>query len=78
MSLMWPVSCDCLHGPDADDCRWCRSSEPLIRPTVEALRGIAPKLIVLSHCTGWEGDSQNRSRLPDAYVPNSVGTTFLI
>ena len=55
-----------------------RVFEPLIAPTVEALRGIMPKLIVPSHCTGWKATHEIARALPDAYVPNSVGTTFLI
>jgi 7,8-dihydropterin-6-yl-methyl-4-(beta-D-ribofuranosyl)aminobenzene 5'-phosphate synthase len=55
-----------------------RVFEPLIAPTVEALREIAPKLIVPSHCTGWRATHEIARALPAAYVPNSVGTTFLI
>lgn len=55
-----------------------RVFEPLITPTVEALRRIAPKLIVPSHCTGWKATHEIARALPDAFVPNSVGTTFLI
>jgi 7,8-dihydropterin-6-yl-methyl-4-(beta-D-ribofuranosyl)aminobenzene 5'-phosphate synthase len=55
-----------------------RVFEPLITPTVEALRRIAPRLIVPSHCTGWKATHEIARALPDAYVPNSVGTTFLI
>jgi 7,8-dihydropterin-6-yl-methyl-4-(beta-D-ribofuranosyl)aminobenzene 5'-phosphate synthase len=55
-----------------------RIFEPLIGPTVEALRAMAPKLIVPSHCTGWRATHEIARALPEAYVPNSVGTTFLI
>jgi 7,8-dihydropterin-6-yl-methyl-4-(beta-D-ribofuranosyl)aminobenzene 5'-phosphate synthase len=55
-----------------------RVFEPLIAPTIEALRRIAPKLIVPSHCTGWKAIHEIARTLPDAFVPNSVGTTFLI
>jgi 7,8-dihydropterin-6-yl-methyl-4-(beta-D-ribofuranosyl)aminobenzene 5'-phosphate synthase len=27
--------------------------EPVIKPTVAVLTGLAPELIVLGHCTGW-------------------------
>jgi 7,8-dihydropterin-6-yl-methyl-4-(beta-D-ribofuranosyl)aminobenzene 5'-phosphate synthase len=52
--------------------------EPLVAPTVEALRMISPTLIVPSHCTGWKATHEIARALPDAFVPNSVGTTFLI
>ena len=55
-----------------------RIFEPLIVPTVEALKAIEPKLIVPSHCTGWKAVHEIARALPDAFVPNSVGTTFLI
>jgi 7,8-dihydropterin-6-yl-methyl-4-(beta-D-ribofuranosyl)aminobenzene 5'-phosphate synthase len=50
----------------------------LIAPTVEALETISPALIVPSHCTGWKATHEIARALPDAFVPNSVGTTFLI
>lgn len=55
-----------------------RLFEPIIAPTVEALKAIEPKLIVPSHCTGWKAVHEIARALPDAFVPNSVGTTFLI
>jgi 7,8-dihydropterin-6-yl-methyl-4-(beta-D-ribofuranosyl)aminobenzene 5'-phosphate synthase len=55
-----------------------RLFEPRIAPTVEALRTLGPKLIVPSHCTGWRATHEIARALPDAFVPNSVGTTFLI
>jgi len=55
-----------------------RLFEPLIPPTVAALKAIGPKLIVPSHCTGWRATHEIARALPDAFVPNSVGTTFLI
>jgi len=55
-----------------------RVFEPLITPTVDALKAIGAKLIVPSHCTGWRATHEIARALPDAFVPNSVGTTFLI
>jgi len=55
-----------------------RLFEPLIGPTVEALRAFGPKLVVPSHCTGWKATHEIARALPEAFVPNSVGTTFLI
>jgi 7,8-dihydropterin-6-yl-methyl-4-(beta-D-ribofuranosyl)aminobenzene 5'-phosphate synthase len=55
-----------------------RLFEPLIQPTVQALREFDPKLIVPSHCTGWKATHEIARALPEAFVPNSVGTTFLI
>ena len=55
-----------------------RLFEPLIPPTVAALTEMAPRLVVPSHCTGWRATHAIARALPDAYVPNSVGTTFVI
>jgi 7,8-dihydropterin-6-yl-methyl-4-(beta-D-ribofuranosyl)aminobenzene 5'-phosphate synthase len=55
-----------------------RIFEPRIAPTVEALRQIGPQLIVPAHCTGWKAVHEIARVLPDAFVPNSVGTTFLV
>jgi metal-dependent hydrolase (beta-lactamase superfamily II) len=43
-------------------------------PTVAALTGLAPELIVPGHCTGWRAQHPRRVP-PDAWVQTSVGTT---
>jgi 7,8-dihydropterin-6-yl-methyl-4-(beta-D-ribofuranosyl)aminobenzene 5'-phosphate synthase len=50
--------------------------EPIIAPTVEAFVEMAPELIVPAHCTGWKAQHRLAAALPDAFVPNAVGTTF--
>ena len=50
--------------------------EPIIEPTVRALSELGPNLVVPAHCTGWRAQMRLANALPDAYVPNSVGTTF--
>ncbi len=50
--------------------------EPVIDPTVDALERLAPDVLVPAHCTGWKATHALARRLPDAYIPNSVGTTF--
>jgi 7,8-dihydropterin-6-yl-methyl-4-(beta-D-ribofuranosyl)aminobenzene 5'-phosphate synthase len=52
--------------------------EPIIDPTVTALAELAPELIVPAHCTGWRAQHRLAARLPDAFVPNAVGTAFTI
>ena len=49
--------------------------EPVIEPTVAALTALAPALIAPGHCTGWRAQHTLAERLPDAWVPSSVGTT---
>ena len=52
--------------------------DPLVAPTVAALKGIAPELIVPAHCTGWRATHAIAREFPDAFVQNSVGTHFLL
>lgn len=55
-----------------------RLFEPSIPPTVAALTEMAPRMIVPPHCTGWRAVHAIANALPQAFVPNSVGTTFHI
>jgi 7,8-dihydropterin-6-yl-methyl-4-(beta-D-ribofuranosyl)aminobenzene 5'-phosphate synthase len=48
--------------------------EPIIDPTVDALAELAPEVIIPAHCTGWRAAYALASRLPDAFIPNSVGS----
>jgi 7,8-dihydropterin-6-yl-methyl-4-(beta-D-ribofuranosyl)aminobenzene 5'-phosphate synthase len=52
--------------------------EPVIEPTVQALRALEPGLVLPAHCTGWRATHRLAAALPDAFVPNSVGTTVTI
>jgi 7,8-dihydropterin-6-yl-methyl-4-(beta-D-ribofuranosyl)aminobenzene 5'-phosphate synthase len=52
--------------------------EPIIAPTIEALKDFAPGIIVPQHCTGWRATHMIARDFPDAFVPNSVGTTLVI
>lgn len=52
--------------------------EPIIPPTIAALKELNPALIVPSHCTGWKATHALAHELPDAFVPNSVGTRFML
>jgi 7,8-dihydropterin-6-yl-methyl-4-(beta-D-ribofuranosyl)aminobenzene 5'-phosphate synthase len=52
--------------------------EPVIEPTVDALRALQPQMVVPAHCTGWRATHRLAAALPDAYVPNAVGTTITV
>jgi 7,8-dihydropterin-6-yl-methyl-4-(beta-D-ribofuranosyl)aminobenzene 5'-phosphate synthase len=52
--------------------------EPIIAPTVQALREFNPSIIVPQHCTGWRATHLIAREFPDAFIPNSVGTTMVI
>ncbi len=48
--------------------------EPIIAPTVDGLAALAPDYLVPAHCTGWRAMRELAGRLPDAFIPNSIGT----
>jgi len=51
--------------------------EPIIPQTVEALQKINPAVVVPAHCTGWRATQRIAQTMPEAFIPNSVGTTFV-
>lgn len=48
--------------------------EPIIDSTVDALAELAPEVIIPAHCTGWRAAQALAARMPDAFIPNSVGS----
>jgi 7,8-dihydropterin-6-yl-methyl-4-(beta-D-ribofuranosyl)aminobenzene 5'-phosphate synthase len=52
--------------------------EPLIEPTVSALAELSPGVVVPAHCTGWKAQQRLAATLPEAFVPNAVGTSFTL
>ena len=52
--------------------------EPIIDPTIQALKEIKARIIVPQHCTGWRAIFEITRDFPDAFIPNSVGTRFVI
>lgn len=52
--------------------------EPVIEPTVAALTVLSPEIIVPAHCTGWRAQHRLAATLPEAFVPNAVGTSFTL
>jgi 7,8-dihydropterin-6-yl-methyl-4-(beta-D-ribofuranosyl)aminobenzene 5'-phosphate synthase len=52
--------------------------EKIIPLTINELEKLDPKFIVPSHCTGWKATHEIARILPNSFVPNSVGTRFVI
>jgi 7,8-dihydropterin-6-yl-methyl-4-(beta-D-ribofuranosyl)aminobenzene 5'-phosphate synthase len=50
--------------------------EPIIGETCDALTELAPDVLVPAHCTGWKATHALAAQLPNAFIQNSVGTTF--
>ena len=50
--------------------------EAIIPDTVSSLKEIAPDYVMPGHCTGWIAQHKIAREMPDAFIPNSVGTTL--
>ena len=53
-----------------------KALEPMIAPTVADTVSLAPSVLVPAHCTGFSAQVALSLALPDAFIPNSVGTRF--
>jgi 7,8-dihydropterin-6-yl-methyl-4-(beta-D-ribofuranosyl)aminobenzene 5'-phosphate synthase len=52
--------------------------EPLIPRVLDDLAAMNPGVLIPAHCTGWRAQHAMSARFPDAYVPNTVGTSFYL
>ncbi len=52
--------------------------QPLIPRTIEELKKFSPKILVPTHCTGWNAINQFAKEFPTAFVLNSVGTKYIL
>jgi 7,8-dihydropterin-6-yl-methyl-4-(beta-D-ribofuranosyl)aminobenzene 5'-phosphate synthase len=52
--------------------------EPIIPQTIAALQQINPAVVVPAHCTGWRATHRIAQVMPEAFIPNSVGTTYVL
>ena len=51
---------------------------PIIDQTITSMKELSPKLIIPSHCTGIKAVVKIANAFPNAFVENSVGSTFQI
>jgi 7,8-dihydropterin-6-yl-methyl-4-(beta-D-ribofuranosyl)aminobenzene 5'-phosphate synthase len=51
--------------------------EPIIGKTINELETLKPKIIIPCHCSGLKAVTEISRRMPDAFIQNSVGTTYL-
>jgi 7,8-dihydropterin-6-yl-methyl-4-(beta-D-ribofuranosyl)aminobenzene 5'-phosphate synthase len=52
--------------------------EPIIPATIAKLKEINPRYLMPGHCTGWAATHHIARAMPEAYIPNSVGTTLIL
>jgi 7,8-dihydropterin-6-yl-methyl-4-(beta-D-ribofuranosyl)aminobenzene 5'-phosphate synthase len=51
--------------------------EPVIGPTIEGMKKFGPDYIVPTHCTGWRAINQFAKEMPEQFILNIVGTTYI-
>jgi len=51
--------------------------EPIIGPTISEMKRIGPDYVVPTHCTGWNAINRFAQEMPDQFVLNTVGTTYV-
>jgi len=42
------------------------------------MKAVSPRLLVPTHCTGFPAETVFAREMPQAFVLNSVGTTFVV
>lgn len=51
--------------------------EPIIQPTIDAMKTIGPEYVVPMHCTGWDAINRFMTAMPEKCILNTVGTTYV-
>jgi 7,8-dihydropterin-6-yl-methyl-4-(beta-D-ribofuranosyl)aminobenzene 5'-phosphate synthase len=51
--------------------------EPIIGPTIKAMKELDPDYVVPMHCTGWKAINRFAEEMPDQFLLNTVGTTYV-
>ena len=52
--------------------------EPLIERTCADLAALGPRVVVPAHCTGWRAQHALARTFGEAFIPNCVGTSFVL
>lgn len=51
--------------------------EPIIGLTIDEMEKIKPDFIIPMHCTGWKAINQFAADMPEQFILNTVGTTYV-
>ena len=54
----------------------CDADEGTIERSIEALQGVAPRLVMPAHCSGFEATRRFAAEMPQEFAPSAVGTTL--
>ncbi len=52
--------------------------EPLIPRVLDDLHAMSPQVLVPAHCTGWRAQHAMSRSFGEAFIPNTVGSRFLL
>lgn len=52
--------------------------ESIIPATVDAMREFSPAVLAPAHCTGWKATQALAQAFPEAFLPGSVGTRYVL
>ena len=52
-------------------------NEKLIDPTINEMKSVDPDYVIPMHCTGWNAINRFAQEMPENFILNSVGTTYL-
>jgi 7,8-dihydropterin-6-yl-methyl-4-(beta-D-ribofuranosyl)aminobenzene 5'-phosphate synthase len=51
--------------------------EPIIGQTIAEMKKIGPDIVVPMHCTGWKAINEFAQTMPDQFILNAVGSTYV-
>jgi 7,8-dihydropterin-6-yl-methyl-4-(beta-D-ribofuranosyl)aminobenzene 5'-phosphate synthase len=54
----------------------CDANEETMQRSIEALKGVAPRLVMPAHCSGFEARRRFATEMPDEFAASAVGTTL--
>lgn len=54
-----------------------RLFDPIIGPTIQEMKRLGPDFVVPMHCTGWKAINQFAAEMPEQFLLNTVGTTYV-
>jgi len=52
--------------------------EPIIEPTIAEMKKIGPDFVIPMHCTGWKAINQFAHEMPEQFILNGVGATYVL
>jgi 7,8-dihydropterin-6-yl-methyl-4-(beta-D-ribofuranosyl)aminobenzene 5'-phosphate synthase len=54
-----------------------RIFDPIIQPTINEMKRIKPDYVIPVHCTGWKAINRFAEEMPEQFLLNTVGTTYV-